>query len=120
MRRTLSSQLHFVQDIQKVDTEGVEPLRSISDVTSDALREREVTLTDLKEAFEDEEVVEFRDRTRWKKRDVREVVDVVQEGVESWDVLRLASRTEGRYYVVDGREQIVDTEEVHSPEPLPK
>src|SRR3954454_3409908 len=33
MLKTLHSQLHFVRDIQSVDTEGVEPLQSIRDET---------------------------------------------------------------------------------------
>jgi Asp-tRNA(Asn)/Glu-tRNA(Gln) amidotransferase C subunit len=117
MRRTLSSQLHFVEDIQKVDTEGVEPLRSLSDVTSEALKGQEVTIADLKEAFKGEELIQFKDRTRWKKKNDWTVTGADQyrpdEEVESWYPLGLASRTEGKYFVVDRREQSTETEDAN-------
>ena len=39
MLSTLSSQLHFVKDIQSVDTTGVEPLRSLRDETAEGEKE---------------------------------------------------------------------------------
>lgn len=116
MLRTLDSQLHFVQDIQSVDTDGVEPLRSISDVTPQALKEREVTIEDLKEGFEAEELVEHRERTRWRSKSkmLKGENGERVKGVEDWDVLGLAEKTEGKYFVVEGREQ--STEEVAADE----
>ena len=57
MMQTLASQLHFVREIQKVDTTGVEPLRAIRDETAEAAREAEITIESLNEAFEKEEVL---------------------------------------------------------------
>lgn len=100
MLSTLHSQLHFVRDIQSVDTKGVEPLQSIRDETPEGLEEITIGLGDLKEAFEMEEIVGRmgRPRRRKEKLDVQEV--------EIWDVLREAKDTvktpSGEFFVVRG------------------
>ena len=74
--KTLLDQLHFVKDVQSVDTTGVSPLQMIRDETI----KQEVTLEDIME----EEKLE-----RWK------------QGRVEWNVLGLAERKVGSYFVVD-------------------
>ena len=100
MLKTLSSQLHFVREMQSVDTSGVEPLRSIRDETREAEKEIEVTMDDLKEAFAKEERVGRSGRLR-RRRDL----PVDTEGAEDWDVLGHASRRVGRFFVVENGKQ---------------
>ncbi|KAK4101362.1 hypothetical protein N658DRAFT_425461 [Parathielavia hyrcaniae] len=97
--RTLHAQLHFVRDIQRVDTAGVEPLSSIRDETPEGLREATVTLTTLRHALAEEEVYGRCRRPRRKRRGGMET-GKVEEGVEDWDVLGCAAETVGRYFVV--------------------
>lgn len=49
MLSTLAQQIHFVKEIQKVDTDGVEPLVAIRDETADARYEGEITKESLAE-----------------------------------------------------------------------
>ena len=97
MIQTLESQLHFVQAIQKVDTTGVEPLRSIRDETLEAEVENEITLKSMKEEFEKEETAGFSRRIQRKKS-----VPGSQDQ-ETWDPLKLAPNVKGRYIVVDNK-----------------
>lgn len=96
MLQTLNSQLHFVTEIQNVDTTGIEPMRSIRDETREAEKENEINLEDLKEAFAKEEIV---GRSRRLRRRKDSPVDT--QGAEDWDVLGQASRKVGRYFVVE-------------------
>ncbi|SMQ46636.1 unnamed protein product [Zymoseptoria tritici ST99CH_3D7] len=94
MLQTLTSQLHFVKQIQSVDTTNVEPLRSLRDETEEGEKEAELGLEALKGALAKEEVRgKFHKRIRRK----REVQDA-----EKWDVLGHAERKTGRYFVVEG------------------
>jgi hypothetical protein len=96
MLKTLSSQLHFVRDIQKVNTEGVAPLRAIRDETSAAEKEQEINMAALKEALAQEDIIGKhyrRIRRRTDKVDARDA--------EDWDVLGHAERKFGKYFVVD-------------------
>lgn len=95
MLSTLSSQLHFVKDIQKVDTTGVEPLRSLRDETKAGEKESELGLEALKDALDQEEV-----RGKHHKR-IRRRKDVRKQEAE-WDVLGTAERKVGKYFVVEG------------------
>lgn len=98
MLRDLHSQLHFVRQIQDVDTEGVEPLEAIRDESEAAQRENEIGFESLKEAFEGEEVVgRYHKRIRRKKG----VVDEEAKRAEDWDVLGQAGKRVGRYFVVE-------------------
>lgn len=97
MLSTLSSQLHFVKDIQQVDTTGIEPLRSLRDETTQGEKEAELGLDALKEALSREEI-----RGKHHKR-IRRQQDLLPENrEEKWDVMGSASRKVGRYFVVEG------------------
>ncbi|KAG8160494.1 hypothetical protein KVR01_010030 [Diaporthe batatas] len=78
MLTTLRSQLHFVCDIQSVDTSGCEPLRSIRDETSAGVAESTVTLETLREALSRETTVGYRRRPR-RVRDAQERVQSEEE-----------------------------------------
>ncbi|KAK2607317.1 hypothetical protein N8I77_006000 [Diaporthe amygdali] len=96
MLGTLRAQLHFVRDIQSVDTRGVEPLRSIRDETSAGVAESTVTLDTLREALSRETAVGYRRRPR-------RVRDAKAEGLSEEERLVEAAtreRREKRYFVV--------------------
>lgn len=99
MLKTLHSQLHFVRDIQSVDTEGVEPLQSIRDETEEGIREATIGVEDLRDAFREEEIKGRNRRPRRKRTPV-----VEEKEVEGWDVLGTAEETVkvggSRYFVV--------------------
>ncbi|KAI9804626.1 MAG: hypothetical protein M1833_006700 [Piccolia ochrophora] len=95
MLRTLRSQLHFVKEVQNVDTAGVEPLRSIRDETKKAEVENMITIESLKDAFAQEQRVGPFERIRKKQG-----LPVDTKGAEDWEPLSLASRKVGRYFVV--------------------
>lgn len=95
MLATLSSQLHFVRQIQEVDTTGIEPLHSLRDETAAGESEAELGLDALKEALGREEV-----RGKFHKR-IRRRAEVDEKG-DQWDVLGSASKKTGRYFVVEG------------------
>lgn len=100
MMKDLTSHLRFVQAVQQVDTEGVEPLQSIRDETRQGERESMVTVESLKEEFDKEVVVGKRGRIMRTK-----VSPQVNEGrkgdLEDWDVLAQASKKWGRYFLVE-------------------
>ena len=88
----LESQLKFVKAIQRVDTEGVEPLVSLRDETKECYQEEEISLDTLREEFNKEEVLGDRGRIRRKSE-----VQVKEDDAENWDVLALAPKTKGRF-----------------------
>lgn len=88
MLDTLHSQLHFVRDIQKVNTDGVEPLRAIRDETESGIKDITIGMKDLKEAFDQEDIVGQNKRPRRKRVNM-----VGTKGAEDWDVLGSASET---------------------------
>lgn len=98
---TLHSQLHFVRDIQSVDTEGIEPLQSIRDETAEGMEEITIDLEtkEIKEALEKEEVIGRNKRPRRRKG---EVVD--SRGVEDWDATSTAGEivktSGGKFFIV--------------------
>ncbi|KAM0721103.1 hypothetical protein Q7P37_003389 [Cladosporium fusiforme] len=97
MLETLSSQLHFVQEIQKADTAGVKPLQSLRDETAAGERDAELGLDALKEALDAEEV-----RGKFHRR-IRRRRDVAGAGEkDEWNVLATAGKKTGRYFVVEG------------------
>lgn len=98
MIKDLQSQLKFVQAIQQVDTEGVEPLQSIRDETKEAEMENEITVKTLQEAFDKEEVVGRRGRIR-RRTDVPAAA--TDERMKDWDPLSQAPKKLGRLFVVD-------------------
>lgn len=96
--KSLSSHLHFVNAIRKVDTTGVKPLQSLRDETAVGNKEEEVGLEDLKDAFAQEEM-----KGKYYKR-IRRKQEMPEdtEGSQAWDVLGSAEKRVGRYFVVEG------------------
>lgn len=98
---TLHLQLHFLRDIQKVDTDGIEPLRSIRDETLEAEAFETIGLEteEIKAALEKEE---YEGRNKRPRRRTDSVIDT--KGVENWNVTGTASETVdfggGKYFVV--------------------
>ncbi|KAL1850899.1 hypothetical protein Plec18167_002637 [Paecilomyces lecythidis] len=98
MLETLESQIHFVKEIQRIDTTGVEPLRSIRDETAEATKENTIGLDALKDTMARERVV---GRSRRIERTPAEK-NTKPDG-DAWDgnALGSASKTMGRYFVVE-------------------
>lgn len=95
--RNLSSQLHFVNQIQSVNTTGVEPLRSLRDETAAGRKEAEIGLDALKDALGREDVIGvFHKRIR-RRRDQSS-----SSPHKNWDVLGNAEKKVGRFFVVEG------------------
>ena len=97
MLSTLSSQLHFVKEIQGVDTTGVEPLRSLRDETAAGQKEAELGMDAMKDALAEEEV-----RGKHHRRIRRMKNQALKKQEDDWDVLGTATRKAGRYFVVEG------------------
>lgn len=101
MLRELRAQLHFVKEVQKVDTTGVEPLRSIRDETQAAEKEEEIGLEEMRDALGKEVAV-----GRYHRRIRRRTPSLVEEKsreAEDWDALGQAPKRVGRFFVVEGR-----------------
>lgn len=97
---TLRSQLHFVRNIQSIDTSGVKPLVSIRDETAQGVQEQTIGLETLREALGKEDVIGHNKRPRRRRTvDLGKKKEQVP-GVEDWDVLKGASEKVGRYFVV--------------------
>lgn len=97
MLSTLSSQLHFVKEIQKVDTSGVEPLRSLRDETRQGEEEAELGMDAMQDVLAQEEVRGKHHRRIRRKRD-----QTIKNQADNWDALGTATRKVGRYFVVEG------------------
>jgi Asp-tRNA(Asn)/Glu-tRNA(Gln) amidotransferase C subunit len=97
MLETLFSQLRFVQEVQSVDTTGVEPLQSLRDETTAGEQEAEIGLATLKEALAQEDVRGTHHRRIRRRPDLS-----AGEHAESWDVLGAAKKRVGPYFVVKG------------------
>ncbi|KAF1851776.1 uncharacterized protein K460DRAFT_41131 [Cucurbitaria berberidis CBS 394.84] len=96
MLNTLAAQLHFVGNIQQVDTTGVKPLRAIRDETVAAEEEQTITLGTLKQALSKEKVIGHH-----YKRIQRDPTPVDAKDAEDWNVLGAAERKAGKYFVVE-------------------
>ena len=97
MLKTLSSQLHFVKEIQKANTTGVQPLQSLRDETAQGEHEAELGLEALKDALAAEDVRgKFHPRIR-RRRDADQALKK-----DEWNVLGSAAKKTGRYFVVEG------------------
>lgn len=57
MLNTLESQIHFVKEVQKIDTTGVEPLVAIRDETAEAIGEQTISLETLRPHLDKEKKV---------------------------------------------------------------
>lgn len=96
MLHTLAAQLHFVGEIQRVDTTGIKPLRAIRDETQAAEQEQTIGLDTLKEALAKEKTI-----GKWHRRIQRDTTPVNAKDVEDWDVLGSAEKKVGKYFVVE-------------------
>jgi hypothetical protein len=97
MLQTLESQIHFVKEIQRVDTSSVRPLRRICDETEDAQREQTIGLADLKPALDAESRV---GRLRRIRRAKGEKLEHPDGQIGAWDPLEVASKKKGLFFVV--------------------
>jgi hypothetical protein len=98
MLKTLESQIHFVKEIQRIDTAGIPPLRSIRDESAEAVQEVSIGLDNLKEAFSKEHTV-----GRSKKIERAHSEKNIPPDGDAWDgnALNTASKRIGKYFVVD-------------------
>ncbi len=96
MLDTLAAQLHFVGEIQRVDTTGIKPLRAIRDETKAAEQEQTIGLDTLKDALSKEKTI-----GKWHRRIQRDTTPVKSTDVEDWDVLGSAEKKAGRYFIVE-------------------
>lgn len=98
MLKTLESQIHFVKEMQSVDTAGVEPLRSIRDESPAAVKETTIGLDRLKDAI-------AKERVTGRRRRVQRVQDErnTRPDGSAWDgnALGSASKTKGPYFIVE-------------------
>lgn len=98
MLKTLESQIHFVKAIQRVDTMGVEPLRSIRDESPAAVEEMTIGVEQLKDAM-------AKERVSGRRRKIQRVQGEKNDRPDgsAWDgnALGSASRTKGPYFVVE-------------------
>lgn len=92
----MAAQLHFVGEIQRVNTTGVKPLRAIRDETKAAQQEQTIGLDTLEEALAKEKVI-----GKWHRRIQRDTTPVNAKEVEDWNVLGSAEKRVGRYFVVE-------------------
>lgn len=85
MLKTLHAQLHFVRNIQEVDTEGVEPLQSIRDETAEGMKDVTIGLAQMQKALAKED---FKGRSRRprRRRDI-----ALNSKDEEWNVMGTAS-----------------------------
>lgn len=122
MMGDLEAQLRFVQAVQKVDTEGVEPLQSIRDESKAGEKLRMATVQSLRAEFskevvvgkrgriikkenlppvDEESVTESDNRAQLLKELLRMKTEVDEEPVTNWNPLAQAPRRLGQYFVVE-------------------
>lgn len=98
MLKTLESQIHFVKEIQHVDTTGVEPLRIIRDESPAAVEEMTIGVEQLKDAM-------AKERVSGRRRKIQRVQGERNDHPDgsAWDgnALSSASKTKGYYFVVE-------------------
>ena len=93
--KTLQSQIHFVKEIQKIDTTGVSPLVALRDESEDGIRESTITMQDLQDALALEKPVGRNGRIRRQK-----VSNPASHEAQDWDPLKMTEDTAGRFFVV--------------------
>ncbi|KAJ6072767.1 hypothetical protein N7467_010852 [Penicillium canescens] len=98
MLKTLESQIHFVKEIQLVDTTGVAPLPSIRDESSAAVEENTIGMERLKGAL-------LKEQVSGRRRRIQRIPgekNVRPDGT-AWDgnALGSATKTKGKYFVVE-------------------
>ncbi|KAL9115212.1 MAG: hypothetical protein Q9227_001006 [Pyrenula ochraceoflavens] len=95
MLKTLRSQIHFVKEVQDIDTTGVAPLVALRDETPEGLAEITITSEDLREAFALEKRVGRNGRIKRQNPKKSQPKDG-----EDWDPLKMAEKHVGRFFVV--------------------
>lgn len=97
MLKTLESQIHFVNEVQKIKTVGIEPLVAIRDETEAAVEEQTITLEKLQPYLDQEEKVGTNGTIRRRKPTGM----ITNSG---WDPFELGdgkeSRKKGKYFFV--------------------
>lgn len=97
MLKTLQSQIHFVKEVQKTDTTGVEPLVAIRDETHEAVQEQTITLAKLQSWLNLEKQVGKNGTIRRQKSK-----EMIKDS--GWDPFEMGkgkeSRKLGRYFFV--------------------
>jgi hypothetical protein len=101
MLATLTTQLHFVQQIQQADTADIKPLRSLLDESREGEAAAEIGLDDLREAL-DSEVVKGKYHKRIRRQHVIPSEGYIKDDGQRWNALDTAEKKVGRYFVVDG------------------
>ncbi|EKV12491.1 hypothetical protein PDIG_44150 [Penicillium digitatum PHI26] len=98
MLDTLESQIHFVKEIQLVDTTGVAPLARIHDESPAAIEEETIGIERLRGALAMERVSGRRGKIQRVPGEKNDRPDGT-----AWDgnALRSATRTKGKYFVVE-------------------
>ncbi|EEP81563.1 predicted protein [Uncinocarpus reesii 1704] len=107
MLKTLSAQIHFVKQIQQVDTTDVTPLRSLRDETDRAYQERTINISTLKSSLEREEFV-GRNRRIFRTRAEKEKRPDGESWEEDGALLKSGEVVMGKYFVVRSSEANVD------------
>ncbi|KAF2762314.1 hypothetical protein EJ05DRAFT_204917 [Pseudovirgaria hyperparasitica] len=92
MMQALESHIHFVKDIQRVETNVTVPLRALRDESEAAELRNTIDMGALKEALENEEVI-GKHHKRIRRRCSSTVVD-------TWNVTGYAERIAGKHFVV--------------------
>lgn len=94
---TLESQIHFVKEVQKVNTNGVEPLVVIRDETAESIHEQTITIEKLKPYLDQEERVGNNGTIR-RRKSTEMITD------SGWDPFELGdgkeTRKKGKYFFV--------------------
>jgi Asp-tRNA(Asn)/Glu-tRNA(Gln) amidotransferase C subunit len=99
--QTLQSQLHFVAQVQSVDTTGVEPLRALRDETAEGRKAAMMSLEtpDIKSLLAAE--VKGRLGRPFRKPPAR--LPWLEDSQKTTKILNVAERRVGRFYVVESR-----------------
>ena len=106
MLKTLESQIHFVKEVQKIDTTGVEPLVAIRDETIQNITEEMITLEKLQPCLDQEEKVGINGTIR-RRKPTQTITD------SGWDPFELGegkdSRKKGDFFFVRKAKQETKT-----------
>lgn len=97
MLKTLEAQIHFVKEIQGIDTTHVKPLVAIRDETAANVKEEMITLEKLQPCLDQEEKVGINGTIRRRKP-----TEMLKDS--EWDPFELGegkeSRKKGRFFFV--------------------
>ena len=97
MLKTLENQIHFVEEVQSIDTTDVEPLVAIRDESADNIKDEMITLEKLQPYLDQEEKVGNNGTIRRKKP-----ATMIKDS--GWDPFKLGdgeeSRRKGKFFFV--------------------